>query len=520
MSNALPMTTSWPFSILSGFVFEPPFGLYRHFVESKVDISTLHRIMHSSVPILLACAIALISPSTAEVTVHHTTTKTVFRHACPNTTLHTSGYPSASTNRPATTSFNSTTRDLCPLTRNTNLFVNETMPSPTGTAACTLPSGLGANCMETLECCWPLWCDVSLGVCGCPGEGSAIPPPFPTTSITSISSKAPPSPIGNCTLPSTVGADCGHTGQCCSPLWCDKSTYLCASPSWGSGLLPPPGGSSISTFSTALSARSGGCIFPSTVGADCSGTLACCSPLECDLTTKLCVPSRIASPVASSSSSPPSPTACSDPNTVGASCNVTGACCAPLFCQWSDYTCVDPTACSNPSTEPMTIGANCSSTGYCCSPLECSYSRGNTCIDPNVCSDPNTVGADCSSNYHCCSPLVCDGLTSTCREPDGCSYPNAIGADCTNTQRCCSPLVCDRFTNTCKDPNVCTDPSIVGADCGLSGHCCPPLVCAGPEISCIDPSCTDPRTLGASCRATGRCCPPYVCDAGQTCVPA
>ena len=435
--------------------------------------------MYSSIPTLLACAIVLISPSTAEVTVHHTTTKTVFKHSCPNTTLHT-------TKTPATTLFNSTTTALCPMTTDTNLFVNETMQSPTGTATCTLPSGLGASCMDTLECCWPLWCDVGTGFCGCPGEGSAIPPPFLTTSTTSTSSNATPSPIGNCTLPSTVGADCGHTGQCCSPLWCDKSTYLCASPGRGNGLLAPPGGSSISTFSTALSARS--------------------------------VPSPTGSPVSSSPAIPPTPIACSDPNTVGASCNATGSCCPPLFCQWSDYTCVDPTACSNPSTQPMTIGANCSSTGYCCSPLECSYSRDNICIDPNVCSDPNTVGADCSSNYLCCSPLVCDALTTTCREPDGCSLPNTIGADCIHTQRCCDPLVCDEFTYTCKDPNVCSDPSTVGADCSLSGHCCSPLVCEGSTYTCKDPNvCSDPSTLGADCSISLRCCPPYTCGAEETC---
>ena len=405
--------------------------------------------MHSSVPILLACAIALISPSTAEVTVtvHHTTTKTMFGHKCFNTTLQTSGYTTTPTNTPITTLSNYTITDLCPMTRS----MNQTWPSPTGTAPCTLPSGLGASCMQDLACCWPLWCDVSTGECGCPGEGSALPPPYPTPSTTSIS-KVPPFPTGKCTQPSTVGADCGHSGECCSPLWCDKSTYLCAAPGQESGLIPPLGGSTISTFSTALSPRTVGCTFPSTVGADCSDTFICCSPLECDLTAKLCVPS----PTTTAVLIPPTPLPCTDPSTVGADCSATGSCCGSLFCQWSDYTCVDPTACTNPSTQPMTLNADCSKTGYCCSPYECSYSRGDVCIDPNHCNDPNTIGADCSVNFACCKPLVCDGLTDTCREPDGCSLPNTIGASCAKTLSCCNPLVCDGLTETCEDPKVVT----------------------------------------------------------------
>lgn len=200
--------------------------------------------MLSSVPILLACAIALISPSTAEVTVHHTTTKTVFKHACPNPTLYTSGYPTASTNRTATTLSNSTTTDLCPTASG---FVR---PSPTGTVPCTPLNGIGTSCVQDSDCCWPLWCDITVDVCLCPGQGNDMP--YPITSTTSIPSKATPTPPGECTLPSSVGADCLETGQCCSPLWCDTSRYLCAFPGGGGSSLSPLGGSSIATFSTAL----------------------------------------------------------------------------------------------------------------------------------------------------------------------------------------------------------------------------------------------------------------------------
>ncbi len=162
--------------------------------------------------------------------------------------------------------------------------------------------------------------------------------------------------------------------------------------------------------------------------------------------------------------------------------------------------------CGCAEEEPLlTLGAQCDLTSECEAPLVCRIGRcRRECATVRDCSigalcapDNEGLGActlpeeeTCVLDSDCPSPLVC--------APSGCTNECATDADCT------AGALCDPDTGRCIDP--------VESSCVLDSDCAPPLVCA-PDGRCRD-ECRSSRDCREGTLCTGgRCVRPAV-DAG------
>ena len=205
-------------------------------------------------------------------------------------------------------------------------------------------------------------------------------------------------------------------------------------------------------------------------GGDCSllGAL-CCTNLECNATTKLCVDK----------------VACVPEN---GDCSLLGALCCTGF---------DCNATSKKCTKCVAEGGDCSLLGaLCCG--------GTVCDADKKCTPCITLGKECEDSTSCCQPsdvtkgAFCDmnldiPLCAVCQQKDG---------TCATDFDCCEADVTpDGKDLICASTKKCAPMCKKNADCQTTDH--PTWICMSGE--CMAPACTSDDDCGGKKCCSGAC---------------